>query len=220
LLVLSVQLLPVGMARAQVAPHGPVLAVEAERGSLLWTREYSASVEGDNSAATFDFDRSVRAPAQGGALRLGWKLAPHDVFAYAGAVRVGYAGSFTEPFHYDTGRNDYRFTARSRWLTTRAVGEVQVWDLLSLGAGAGYGFIDRWRSAPRGGRGTHSYVLAGELRVRLPPGSPVVGYVSVGHEMLGLSPITAFWERRWTIGTYSYAGLGVEFDGVGLWGSP
>jgi hypothetical protein len=204
-------------ARAEPAPHGPVLAVEGERGSLLWVDDYYGVVEGENRAASFHFDRAVRVPAQGLALRLGWKVDPKGPLGVAAALRIGYAGSFTEHVRIDTGQNEYEFPTRSRWLTVRALAEGQLWDLVTLGAGAGYGWIYRDRSVPPGGRGTQSYVVAFEMRLRLPPGFPVVGYMSLGHEMMGLNPIMAFWEGRWSIGTYSYAGLGIEFDGVGLW---
>ncbi len=204
-------------ARAERAAHGPVVALEGERGSLLWVDRYYGVVEGENSAARFAFERSVRAPAQGAALRLGWKVSPRGPLGVAAGLRVGYAGSYTEQLQIDTGQNEYDFPARSRWVTVRAFAEGQLWDLVTLGAGGGYGWIHRYRSVPSGWRGTQSYVVAFELRLRLPPGSPVVGYISLGHEMMGLSPLTAFWEGRWSIGTYSYSGVGIEFDGVGLW---
>lgn len=207
------------VARADDLSQGFTVGVEARLTSLLWEEEFSGVVEGANSAARFDVDRSVRSIAFGGAARGGWKLAGKEGTAFVLGGVFSMVGTPDVPVRYDTGLNRYEFSARGRWYTMSLYYEVQAWKIFAANAGIGYGGILRWQKVgdePSSERATRSHVVALGLRLRVPPGAPVAGYIGLGHELMGLNPLKAFWEGRWTIATYSYLAAGVEFDSLGL----
>ena len=206
-------------AHAEDIAQGVTVGVEARLASVLWEDEFSGVIEGENRVARFHLDRSVRANAFGGAARVGWKAQTKQGIAFVLGGVFSLTGTPNVPVSYDTGLNEYEFSARGRWYSMLIYYEVQPWQVLALNAGLGYGGIFRWRKvgdAAGSDDVENSHVVAFGLRLRVPPGAPFAGYIGLGHEMLGFSPFKAFWESRWTIATHSYLAAGIEFDSLGL----